>query len=1475
MATKIKLFSLENEGDDPEFIGPIDMEEGQSFALLRVKLEEVGVIEWPFQFWDASESCRIRPRLERLNTVQPTMYVIPVTIESNDRQKRMRIADASFVNDSEQIFVAEGALSEGPSPVMVDPVSTNPETSRVSGSDEVHDSPALLSSTLIPREVMDWYLRAEEKLRKELNQIALEDHSWSLRSWDESGVGIVKLYCDECRKDFGSNTGEHTKPGVTNLFANFKKSHIMSLSHIKNWCRKKGVDFYNHPQSAVKGKAVILTVEDHRRLVKEGAQILEVVNTSANSDRPPFLLIGDPESADVKSFWFKVKCSFCGDIFQLCPPKKNLEANLRNHLNGTKHHKVMEDFEATVMAQGSALSSGRRGRPAKSSGGSTALNQKSLHSWYKNSTSSAEGGESRTWDRSFLLSCMCWGLRGPTCDYGGKSYVIDGLLQDIHPGQQWYPEPYVEAEFEVDGKVVLVKGTFRHRNCSRFSISGDPFPDFACSMCSKIPAEGDFRLRVLREDKALEKRGMRGSMQGRRIGFLSVLEMSGHIRLTNKKYHVERMKRWVGKARIAQLRVKRPSLLQSAKQASEQHNVLKFCNNIIAAHRTGAFGGKPALWDFMRDVASNLNRKKRGYRFSVNTKSFGQAMRVYGGRRMCDLFALNFGGPALCTTKREDRKGVQFVAGEHEEIFASVAQIYRDAKVANGIEGPVPVILAEDETKIKGRVAYEQRWDSLAGFCGHKEDHVCMSKYKPKVGTGEEGYAKIVDCFRSDRIGGFARVIMVNPLHEKLPRLVLQVNCTCNCFDATWVRRQWGIIDGLWLKECHDAVGPVVGHASDGDSRRRLLMLADYKSQEGSRFKLDWEGWLLSGSLQESGEVQGLHDQDWIHNGKKLVNPLDSSVRVLQLGTDVALLTHLGQVFNKFTIDEHGLKLEDVNRTDRQNWASAQRLCQSKARCCLQKLRTSNEVHKERTLGTEMYLNICADYIDIFASPRLDLRSRIVLAGKVSFFFRIWKLWFTHGDHRVGSSSKTFTTKENFISMQCFVDIQLSCHFVVLLICHFHDKYPHLQVPLHLTGSDSCEIFFSKIGGMVGLEKAYDFHELVNTANTINRLAGIEFGENGLQFGRMHNKMKNVWADLHPLVEGEQSCDLGNYSGIASDGEVILALQEGLKEAQKILRSLSMAPSSVVRKKDWFLAPWKEEKHDPKHLVAVQSKRMVAGEDGDGEVLREALSESSGGVEEGSNPNPELANSLVVDDVDEVEEVPVLEEETRDILSEMMNEHEVQIQSDQVKKVIPVVTYDGHSIYKSTLVSQLNGNPFLSKDRLTRVRNSMYFNNSDDYLSAASSDTTMLCGLGSDVGVYFVQRASTSSAVQAARKRTRGRPSRINQGVDEGIFYIGRVQKMRRRSGSKWGPCRQAIDLQNRAVQVGIKSGLSPTTEILLNWFSKAPGHLKFKYDASDCVWIDVDTVISTVTMSYNSGTKIYSLDDVDAASLQEFVNSK
>ena len=120
--------------------------------------------------------------------------------------------------------------------------------------------------------------------------------------------------------------------------------------------------------------------------------------------------------------------------------------------------------------------------------------------------------------------------------------------------------------------------------------------------------------------------------------------------------------------------------------------------------------------------------------------------------------------------------------------------------------------------------------------------------------------------------------------------------------------------------------------------------------------------------------------------------------------------------------------------------------------------------------------------------------------------------------------------------------MQILCHFVVLLIIHFQDKYLDLAVPLHLIGSDACENFFSKIGGMEGHERAYNFHQLVNTANTLNRLSAAEYKENGLKFGRVHNKMKNVWADLHPLDKLEVPCNLADYMLIATNADVILAL---------------------------------------------------------------------------------------------------------------------------------------------------------------------------------------------------------------------------------------------------------------------------------------------------------------------------------------------
>ena len=216
----------------------------------------------------------------------------------------------------------------------------------------------------------------------------------------------------------------------------------------------------------------------------------------------------------------------------------------------------------------------------------------------------------------------------------------------------------------------------------------------------------------------------------------------------------------------------------------------------------------------------------------------------------------------------------------------------------HGLQALIPMLLVEDKTKIKARLCWEHRLDALIGFCRPKEDHICIPTFKVVVGEGELKYNRILDAFAADKVGGFARVIMICLLHDKLPRLVLTVTCTYRCFYSNWVHNQWDCIDALWDFEVLHIVGSIVGHANNGDSWRCQLMLADYLQVEGGRFFIPWDGWLLLAKLNSNGRIHGLHDQDFIHNRKKLINPLDSPVKTLQLGGDNCYLEHLRMVYN-------------------------------------------------------------------------------------------------------------------------------------------------------------------------------------------------------------------------------------------------------------------------------------------------------------------------------------------------------------------------------------------------------------------------------------------------------------------------------------------------------------------------------------------------------------------------------------------------
>ncbi|KAG1658844.1 hypothetical protein GQR58_022766 [Nymphon striatum] len=213
------------------------------------------------------------------------------------------------------------------------------------------------------------------------------------------------------------------------------------------------------------------------------------------------------------------------------------------------------------------------------------------------------------------------------------------------------------------------------------------------------------------------------------------------------------------------------------------------------------------------------------------------------------------------------------------EHMAKLAEVYKAIMKKHNID-KVPVLLAEDEIAIKKEVSYDQETDQLLGFCG-KSMH--------------------------DDVGSLARVIMVNPLHPNLPRMVAFILPTCNKFSHLDVYSQWVKIQKNY-EQLADVLGPLIG-----DSQRRKCMLSLTTSEEGNRLQAIPEilGFIFKGTKIDLGDgtyhVSGLGDQDYIHEHKKLINPLDHPSRIMMMDLISSLRMHKVSSYLIFTVhDTHG-----------------------------------------------------------------------------------------------------------------------------------------------------------------------------------------------------------------------------------------------------------------------------------------------------------------------------------------------------------------------------------------------------------------------------------------------------------------------------------------------------------------------------------------------------------------------------------------
>ena len=577
--------------------------------------------------------------------------------------------------------------------------------------------------------------------------------------------------------------------------------------------------------------------------------------------------------------------------------------------------------------------------------------------------------------------------------------------------------------------------------------------------------------------------------------------------------------------------------------------------------------------DVLHGAVKNMNiLKPRGRRHAEHERSmmmYEWILYNYGPRAM-RFVAANLNGPMCETTVKAGLSSVpEYRCGFRgsRKVMPVVVALLKEAMEAADVPlGQVPFELSEDETNTLSEVEWDQRTDTLRNFCGRygdcggraskcrcpQEHHQCEPNFEVPVGSADVAFANIVAAFQDCKRGNYARVIMINPLHPDLPKIPIFVSATCNMFDNAAVRFQWEVLDALCDENgLGEVLGPRVGHASDGDSRRRKLQLEDMTPKTGCRYKpRSCAAFELSGvgsDVPGRAPVLVGHGQDFVHNGKKLVNPLDLQSKSLCLGEHAVTVGHMLIVTSQFQAHEHQCAERDIQRLDRQNWASAQALFKSPMLRCLVMLHDEKQVP---CLGTLVYLRMVNRYISVFYSRTLPLAGRIKRASYVLHFLCRWRMWVL--------KSRAHTLERNFISRESYLDVLISAHQVILVIRLFRDHCGGVPVCLVELGSDCCESFFSAQGSWVVNKRNYTTNQLLLNTRKIVRSDRIRVDKNGPSFGRPTTDRTPNWKGEDPA--DAPNADMSDYASV-SDLNIGVLWKEGDEWAKRDLVSLGMVPS--------------------------------------------------------------------------------------------------------------------------------------------------------------------------------------------------------------------------------------------------------------------------------------------------------------------------
>lgn len=147
-----------------------------------------------------------------------------------------------------------------------------------------------------------------------------------------------------------------------------------------------------------------------------------------------------------------------------------------------------------------------------------------------------ENLQQHDFDQNCSLLLMCWGFRvQPTSILVCCIQFVSCWMKNIGGGG-WYSKPHIRAC--VNRVFVEINGTYRHMSCCRLDNFGFGYASLACFVCSAIPLENDFRMRILPDDINLDKRGSWSTWARRIIGQSQIFELAKHNHKLSRKLEI-------------------------------------------------------------------------------------------------------------------------------------------------------------------------------------------------------------------------------------------------------------------------------------------------------------------------------------------------------------------------------------------------------------------------------------------------------------------------------------------------------------------------------------------------------------------------------------------------------------------------------------------------------------------------------------------------------------------------------------------------------------------------------------------------------------------------------------------------------------------------------------------------------------------------------------------------------------------------